>query len=822
MYIEYSPNVCRVIGSVTQYERAVLDLALKFDHPNPSRLQAENPYWDGKVNFWVDSYMTTFPTGLWPHVWNMLYSHGLTESVHVHCSIGLKTSSVQVTADIFADRGITLHDYQVTLANQAIAGNRGVISAPPRSGKTFIQAAIARALDKKTVILIQRDVLLKQHYESFKDLGFDVGMVQGSRRDFDKQVNIAMFQTVWAGQKSKEMLEWLDSVDVMMIDECLDKDTKIKTPCGTKPLGDLKEGDEVVTPTGEVARIKKKWSTRKESVSYTYSDGSTLIASPNHIVPVGGHGNYKLGPISEAKSMLLNTSDVISTCEVDSSEYFLGWFLGDGCAYEVNGHTYVKFAYRRNVSDVLRVFKEQGWPHTYSVNSRGDTTIRMEKQWGLGFLDKWGLCAGKKSHKIRIPDELFDTASPGLIRGMFDTESSRQHNRLSLDSTSHDIIEQLHDMLARHGISSQVGLGGSRHSSKHLRCARLTITGASINDYNAKIGWGLPSKRSTSLGQAFIRRHEKVDLISADPCGVRELVDIELDNDARLFVANGLIVHNCHHAGSADSYFMAGLLSPASWRLGFSGTPYSVTALEDGKFSEDHWRLHGLLGPPLGEISLRYLQDEKFLVNVDIVQVKISEDPSIGELDGNCWHPVYKAGVVDNVLRNRSIVAIAKDMVDKGYFPLILVNQVGHGNELFDRLVDAGVDPVFARGGSKVRTSSGMRTGPLSSGYDMCVAGSGNVLIATQIGDEGVNLPKVDGLILAVGGKADKVNIQRVFRPLTSSEGKTHAMVIDFEDRQHNVLKRQSAARRKIFKSLGFSCKMAFLEQAIDMIPSKL
>jgi hypothetical protein len=497
MYIEYSPNVCRVIGSVTQYERAVLDLALKFDHPNPSRLQAENPYWDGKVNFWVDSYMTTFPTGLWPHVWNMLYSHGLTESVHVQCSIGLKTSSVQVTADIFADRGITLHDYQVTLANQAIAGNRGVISAPPRSGKTFIQAAIARALDKKTVILIQRDVLLKQHYESFKDLGFDVGMVQGSRRDFDKQVNIAMFQTVWAGQKSKEMLEWLDSVDVMMIDEC-------------------------------------------------------------------------------------------------------------------------------------------------------------------------------------------------------------------------------------------------------------------------------------------------------------------------------------HHAGSADSYFMAGLLSPASWRLGFSGTPYSVTALEDGKFSEDHWRLHGLLGPPLGEISLRYLQDEKFLVNVDIVQVKISEDPSIGELDGNCWHPVYKAGVVDNVLRNRSIVAIAKDMVDKGYFPLILVNQVGHGNELFDRLVDAGVDPVFARGGSKVRTSSGMRTGPLSSGYDMCVAGSGNVLIATQIGDEGVNLPKVDGLILAVGGKADKVNIQRVFRPLTSSEGKTHAMVIDFEDRQHNVLKRQSAARRKIFKSLGFSCKMAFLEQAIDMIPSKL
>lgn len=495
MHVEYSPNVCRVIGTVTPYEKEVLDLALKFDHPNPTRIQSENPYWDRKVNFWVDSYMTTFPTGLWPYVWNMLYSHGLTDKVHVSCRVGQQTSTNQVTAGIFSDYGITLHDYQVALANQAIVGNRGVISAPPRSGKTFIQAAIARALDLKTVVLIQRDVLLKQHYKSFQELGFDVGIVQGTRRDFDKQVNIAMFQTVWGAQSDPKMIAWLNSVDVMMIDEC-------------------------------------------------------------------------------------------------------------------------------------------------------------------------------------------------------------------------------------------------------------------------------------------------------------------------------------HHAGSADSYFMAGLLTPASWRLGFSGTPYSVTDIEDRKFSEDHWRLQGLLGPSIGEVKLDYLQDKGFLVHVDILQVKIAEDPDIKELDANSWHPVYKAGVVENAKRNNAIVSVAVDMASKGYFPLILINQVAHGNELFDKLMGAGLYPIFARGGTKIRTTSGVSRGTLNDAYESCLEGGGNVLIATQIGDEGVNLPKVDGLILAVGGKADKVNIQRVFRPLTSTEGKTRAVVVDFEDRQHNVLKRQSAARRKIFKSLGFSVKMAFLEQVLDLIPT--
>ena len=496
MHVVYQPNVCRVVGNITAEERQVLDAALNFEHPNPTAQQLNNPYWDQKVNFWLDSYKTQFPTGLWPHVWNMLHSHGQT-NVHVECGIGQATSTVEVDPHVFQSAGIELRDYQIDLANKAIAGNRGVISAPPRSGKTLIQAAIAATLDKKTVIFVQRQSLLKQHYNTLKSLGLDVGLVQGQTREFDKKICIAMLQTVWSGQRSAEMMQWLNSVEVMLIDEC-------------------------------------------------------------------------------------------------------------------------------------------------------------------------------------------------------------------------------------------------------------------------------------------------------------------------------------HHSGSGDTFYRAGLLCPASWRLGFSGTPYSITDLEEQRFSEDHWKLAGLLGPQLGDISLASLQDKGLLVKVNVVQVKQEEDPEIQCLDGHVWHPVYKAGVVENKARNQCIQDLALDMVGKGYFPLILINQVKHGEALFKSLSRAGLRPIFARGGSKVLTASGMMQGSINDAYELVLSGGGNLLIATQIGDEGVDLPKVDGLILAVGGKADKVNVQRAFRPLTSAEGKTRAVVVDFDDRQHGVLRRQSAARRKIYKSLGFEPKLATMNQALDLIPANV
>lgn len=56
------------------------------------------------------------------------------------------------------------------------------------------------------------------------------------------------------------------------------------------------------------------------------------------------------------------------------------------------------------------------------------------------------------------------------------------------------------------------------------------------------------------------------------------------------------------------------------------------------------------------------------------------------------------------------------------------------------------------------------------------------VLVATTLADEGLDLPSLDGLILAGGGKSPTRAYQRIGRALRPAPGKAGAEVLDFFD----------------------------------------
>ena len=70
----------------------------------------------------------------------------------------------------------------------------------------------------------------------------------------------------------------------------------------------------------------------------------------------------------------------------------------------------------------------------------------------------------------------------------------------------------------------------------------------------------------------------------------------------------------------------------------------------------------------------------------------------------------------------------------------------------------------------------------------------GNVL------SEGIDLPCVNVVINAEGGKDDKVTVQRQ-RNLTIADGKTEAIFVDFLDETNPHLLKHSKARRKMYES---------------------
>jgi superfamily II DNA or RNA helicase len=73
-------------------------------------------------------------------------------------------------------------------------------------------------------------------------------------------------------------------------------------------------------------------------------------------------------------------------------------------------------------------------------------------------------------------------------------------------------------------------------------------------------------------------------------------------------------------------------------------------------------------------------------------------------------------------------------------------------------------------------------------------------LIASTIADEGLDLPILDTLILAGGGKSSTRAFQRVGRVIRLFEGKEKAIVFDFID-YTPMLRRHSRARQKYYQT---------------------
>ena len=75
-----------------------------------------------------------------------------------------------------------------------------------------------------------------------------------------------------------------------------------------------------------------------------------------------------------------------------------------------------------------------------------------------------------------------------------------------------------------------------------------------------------------------------------------------------------------------------------------------------------------------------------------------------------------------------------------------------------------------------------------------------DLLIASTIADEGLDIKRLTAVILAGGGKSSTRALQRIGRVLRPYEGKTQAYVVDFND-QSKYLKEHSEKRKKIYQT---------------------
>ncbi len=246
-----------------------------------------------------------------------------------------------------------------------------------------------------------------------------------------------------------------------------------------------------------------------------------------------------------------------------------------------------------------------------------------------------------------------------------------------------------------------------------------------------------------------------------------------------------MIIDEAHRVGAAQFWQTARLLGNAYWRFGLTATPF----MSDNPADSMH--LLGAVGNVIHRVSATELINAGVLARPFFKFNVMPPDKEVAKLRN--WRDIYEKGIVYNDHRNRVIVDSARQLVGMGYNPLVIVSELAHGRILEQAMTASGLRVRLVTGADDVRT----RVKALSA-----LAGSGaDVIVCSNIFDEGVDVKDVSAIILAAGTKSAPALFQRTGRAIRKKDDGGNAVVVDFIDRQHRTLERHSLMRYSLVKS---------------------
>jgi superfamily II DNA or RNA helicase len=137
---------------------------------------------------------------------------------------------------------IILRDYQVEVINKFLDNPQSIQEVATGAGKTLITAALSYFCEPygRTIVIVPNKQLVEQTESDYKNLGLDVGVFYGNRKEYNRTHTIATWQSLSIfSKKSKKsqsnkdeesICEWLSDVVCVIVDESHSaKGTELKT-----------------------------------------------------------------------------------------------------------------------------------------------------------------------------------------------------------------------------------------------------------------------------------------------------------------------------------------------------------------------------------------------------------------------------------------------------------------------------------------------------------------------------------------------------------------------------------------------------------------
>ena len=193
--------------------------------------------WDGKQAYFQMGGSTYI--NLLPEILPMLVSAGYEPSLNDTREYNIDYPLQPVDADTYADRTwpkghpvagepIVLRDYQIETINKFVENPQCIQEVATGAGKTLMTAALSERCEVhgRTIIVVPNKSLVTQTEADYINMGLDVGVFFGDRKEFGRTHTICTWQSLNVLLKNTKnqvaevtIQEFLEDVVCIMIDE---------------------------------------------------------------------------------------------------------------------------------------------------------------------------------------------------------------------------------------------------------------------------------------------------------------------------------------------------------------------------------------------------------------------------------------------------------------------------------------------------------------------------------------------------------------------------------------------------------------------------
>ena len=371
-------------------------------------------------------------------------------SVAMLTGTGDESPAEVLTLDILSRRGKTIRPKTLNQKRYVDAIDAHTIVfgiGPAGTGKTYL--AMAKAVNALQTKQVSRIILTRPAVEAGERLGFLPGTLYEKIDPYLRPLYDALHDMM-----DPELIPKLMSAGVIevaplafMRGRAQPLFTKVLTPAGFRPIGDLRVGDFVIGSDGRETEVLGVYPQGFKEIYRVYTqDGSSTLASGDHLWSVYTHADRRRGRLArvmQTKEMLGNlraahqhryelpllSSPVdFESRPVPLDPYALGLLLGDGCfsCTATPGFTTADPELAEALGRLIPGIEPRRKSDIDYVLNRITTpgeVITIENPV-TGAMRRLGLIGAKSNTKFVPDDYLFNTPDVRLavLQGLFDSD----------------------------------------------------------------------------------------------------------------------------------------------------------------------------------------------------------------------------------------------------------------------------------------------------------------------------------------------------------------------------------------------------------------